>query len=132
LFSKDILIGVLIGLANCDIRVESNHRSSLGYEVKPRLQIRGEMDFLLGVERSLAQQSITCSIKEKESKIRPKPLLKVTRIGHLQKICEMIPEAYADARNQWAEFRTVVQIMNDKKHLTLEGLEEILRIKGLI
>lgn len=132
MFNKSHLVGILIGLANCDVRIETKNRSTLGYEVKPRLLIRGEMDFLQQVKRSLSQHSIVCSIKEKESKVRPRPILIVRRINNLHNLCNMIPLMFADARNQWTDFRTVIKIMNEKKHLTLEGLEEILRIKGLI
>ena len=127
-----MLIGIFIGLANCDIRIESNYRSNLGYQVKPRLQVRGEIDFLNSLQRSLLQHNIVAKIKEQESKVRPKPILRITKISDLHKICEMIPQSLADARNQWAEFRTVIEIMNNKEHLTLDGLDRILMIKGLI
>tara|TARA_R100000353_G_scaffold22862_1_gene20136 strand:- start:281 stop:664 length:384 start_codon:yes stop_codon:yes gene_type:complete len=127
-----MLIGIFIGLANCDIRIESNYRSNLGYQVKPRLQVRGEIDFLNALQRSLLQHNIVAKIKEKESTVRPKPILRITKISDLHKICEMIPQSLADARNQWAEFRTVIEIMNNKEHLTLDGLDRILIIKGLI
>ena len=127
-----MLIGIFIGLANCDIRIESNYRSNLGYQVKPRLQVRGEIDFLNSLQRSLLQHNIVAKIKERESKIRPKPILRITKISDLHKICEMIPQSLADARNQWADFRTVIEIMNNKEHLTLDGLDRILMIKGLI
>lgn len=127
-----MLIGIFIGLANCDIRIESNYRSNLGYQVKPRLQVRGEIDFLNALQRSLLQHNIVAKIKEKESTVRPKPILRITKISDLHKICEMIPQSLADARNQWTEFRTVIEIMNNKEHLTLDGLDRILMIKGLI
>ena len=127
-----MLIGIFISLANCDIRIESNYRSNLGYQVKPRLQVRAEIDFLNSLQRSLLQHNIVAKIKEQESKIRPKPILRITKISDLHKICEMIPQSLADARNQWAEFRTVIEIMNNKEHLTLDGLDRILMIKGLI
>jgi len=127
-----MIIGILIGIANCDIRIESNYRSNLGYQVKPRLQVRGEMTFLSDLQRSLLQYNIVAKIKEEESKLRPKPILRITKITDLQKICEMIPANLADAREQWEEFRTVINIMNNKEHLTLEGLDKILMIKGLI
>jgi len=127
-----MLIGILISLANCDIRIESNYRSNTGYQVKPRLQLRGEMDFLLEVQRSLLHSNILSKIKEVESKLRPKPILRITKIADLHKICEIIPSELSDARNQWDDFRTVINIMNNKEHLTLEGLDRILMIKGLI
>lgn len=127
-----MLIGIFIGLANCDIRIESNYRSNLGYQVKPRLQVRGEIDFLNALQRSLLQHNIVAKIKEKESTVRPKPILRITKISDLHKICEMIPQSLADARNQWTDFRTVIEIMNNKEHLTLDGLDRILMIKGLI
>ena len=132
MFSKDVLVGIFLGLANCEIRVESDYRSKLGYTIKPKLQIRGEMAFLRQIERTFHQHGIHSHIREIESKLRQKPLLTISRISSLKTIVDMIPSAYFDARNQWPDFRTVVEIMCDKRHLTLEGLDEILKIKGLI
>jgi hypothetical protein len=64
--------------------------------------------------------------------MRPKPILRITRVADLHKICEIIPCELSDARNQWNDFRTVINIMNNKEHLTLDGLDRILIIKGLI
>tara|TARA_B100000963_G_C22433313_1_gene583148 strand:- start:52 stop:450 length:399 start_codon:yes stop_codon:yes gene_type:complete len=132
MFSKDTMIGVFIGLANCEIRVESDYRSTLGYTIKPKLQIRAEMPFLNQVSRSLWQVGISSHIREIESKLRKKPILTISRISSLKIISDMIPLEYADARNQWSDFRTIIELMYNKKHLTLEGLDEILKIKGLI
>ena len=132
MFSKDVMIGIFIGIANCDVRIESDYRSTLGYQVRPRIQIRGELDFLNQIKRTLLQYNVKCHIKERESKLRQKPILTISRIKDLVIISNIIPPEYSDARNQWPDFRTVINIMNDKKHLTLNGLDEILKIKDLI
>ena len=132
MFSKDVMIGIFIGIANCDVRIESDYRSTLGYQVRPRIQIRGELDFLNQIKRTLFQYNVNCHIKERESKLRQKPILTLSRIKDLVTISNIVPPEYSDARNQWPDFRTVINIMNDKKHLTLNGLDEILKIKDLI
>ena len=132
MFSKDVMIGIFIGIANCDVRIESDYRSTLGYQVRPRIQIRGELDFLNQIKRTLLQYNVKCHIKERESKLRQKPILTISRIKDLVIISNIIPPEYSDARNQWPDFRTVINIMNDKRHLSLSGLDEILKIKGLI
>ena len=132
MFSKDVMIGIFIGIANCDVRIESDYRSTLGYQVRPRIQIRGDLDFLNQIKRTLLQYNVKCHIKERESKLRQKPILTISRIKDLVIISNIIPPEYSDARNQWPDFRTVINIMNDKRHLSLSGLDEILKIKGLI
>tara|TARA_R110002050_G_scaffold109443_3_gene220438 strand:- start:401 stop:799 length:399 start_codon:yes stop_codon:yes gene_type:complete len=132
MFSKDVLIGLFIGIANCDVQIESDYRSTLGYQVKPKIQIRGELMFLKQIERTLLQHSVKCHVKEIESKVRQKPILTISRIKDLVIISDMIPLEFFDARTQWFTFRTVINIMYEKRHLTLEGLDEILKIKGLI
>jgi hypothetical protein len=132
MFSKEVMIGIFIGVANCDVRIESDYRSTLGYQVRPKIQIRGELDFLNQIKRTLLQYNVKCHIKERESKLRQKPILTISRIKDLVIISNIIPPEYSDARNQWPDFRTVINIMNDKRHLSLSGLDEILKIKGLI
>ncbi len=126
------MVGIFIGVANCDVRIESDYRSTLGYQVRPKIQIRGELDFLNQIKRTLLQYNVKCHIKERESKLRQKPILTISRIKDLVIISNIIPPEYSDARNQWPDFRTVINIMNDKRHLSLSGLDEILKIKGLI
>jgi len=132
MFSKEVMVGIFIGVANCDVRIESDYRSTLGYQVRPKIQIRGELDFLNQIKRTLLQYNVKCHIKERESKLRQKPILTISRIKDLVIISNIIPPEYSDARNQWPDFRTVINIMNDKRHLSLSGLDEILKIKGLI
>jgi len=132
MFSKEVMVGIFIGVANCDVRIESDYRSTLGYQVRPKIQIRGELDFLNQIKRTLLQYNVKCHIKERESKLRQKPILTISRIKDLVIISNIIPPEYSDARNQWPDFRTVINIMNDKRHLSLSGLDEILKMKGLI
>ena len=100
MFSKDVLIGLFIGIANCRVAIETSHRSTLGYRITPEIEI--------------------------------KPILTITRIKDLVIISDMIPLEFFDARTQWFSFRTVINIMYEKRHLTLKGFDEILKIKGLI
>ncbi|QDP51836.1 MAG: hypothetical protein GOVbin4206_3 [Prokaryotic dsDNA virus sp.] len=132
MFNDDILIGIFIGLANCDIRVESNYRANLGYTIKPRIQIRGELPFLKQLSHALEMRQIRPHLKEREGTNRNKPIITISRIGDLSTVCDKIPDYLEDARNQWKDFKRVVELIKNKKHLSLEGLDEILKIKELI
>ena len=132
MFNDGMLIGIFVGLANCDIRIESNYRSNLGYTIKPRIQIRGELPFLKQLKHALEMRQTSPHLKEIEGTNRNKPIITISRIHDLSIVCRMVPDYLEDARNQWKDFKRVIEIIENKKHLSLEGLDEILKIKELI
>lgn len=130
MYSKDMLIGILL-TSKVDLLIERSSEHSMGYRIRLKLILRAEKDFLEGVKRSLAQHQITCSIKDRESKIRPKPILKIGGIKNLYKITELVPNL-PDAKGEWGMLREVVDILNNNQHRTLEGFERILELKGVL
>jgi hypothetical protein len=131
LFSKDVLRGIMLGKAKCEIRIERSAASDLGYRVILRVKIRAEMLFLEAIERSLAQHEISCILKRVEHKARKKPILVIGGKDNLEKLCSLVPNL-PDAKGEWEDFRTVVEMIVKGEHLTLDGLDKILKIKGLI
>ena len=114
-----------------DLRLTRNNNSTIGYSVRLRLNLRGSKEFLLGVKRSLEQHQIHTTFKEKEHSWRPKPILIIGGIKELHKVKQLVP-VLPDAKNEWADFRTAVNIISNKKHSQLEGMEELMKIKGVI
>jgi hypothetical protein len=132
MYSKDMLVGIFLGTAKTEIYLEKNEHSQIGYRVRLRVNLRANEDFLVGVQRSLAQLQITSRYKESEHKGRQRPILRVGGIKNLYKLCGFIPPNLPDANNDWSKFREAVSIVSNGGHLQLEGLERLFELKGLI
>jgi hypothetical protein len=131
MYSKDMLIGILLGMSKCDIYIEKNDSSQIGYRIRLRVNLRGNKDFLIAVQRSLAQHQIESKFKETEHKGRPRPILRIGGIKTLFKLMLLVPIELPDANNEWATFRECVDIVSNGRHLQLEGLERLFELKGV-
>ena len=132
MYNKDMLIGILVSRATTECTISENPNSNLGYRFRLRVHIRAtNLLFLQGIERSLAQHNIMCKVLEKESKARNQPLLRISTFDGLIKVCELVPDI-EDNNNHWKEFKTIMEIVKNKEHLKLDGLDKILKIKGYI
>lgn len=131
MYSKDMLIGILLTAGKLDFNIERASDSQIGYRVRVKIILRAEESFLRGVERTLLQHEITSSYKEKESKTRPKPILKIGGIKNLYKLTELVP-TLPDAKGEWETFRELVGLISENKHRTSSGLDRIFELKGVI
>lgn len=131
MYSKDMLIGILLGMSKCDIYIEKNDSSQIGYRIRLRVNLRGNKDFLIAVQRSLAQHQIESKFKEIEHKGRPRPILRIGGIKTLFKLMLLVPIELPDANNEWSTFRECVDIVSNGRHLQLEGLERLFELKGV-
>ena len=131
MYSKDMLIGILLSSGKLDFNIERASDSQIGYRVRIKIIIRAKEEFLRAVERTLLQHEITSSYTEKESKTRPKPILKIGGIKNLYKLTELVPDL-PDAKGEWETFRELVELISENKHRTSSGLDRILEIKGVI
>jgi len=131
MYSKDMLVGILLSSGKLDFNIERASDSQIGYRVRIKIIIRAKEEFLRAVERTLLQHEITSSYKEKESKTRPKPILKIGGIKNLYKLTELVPDL-PDAKGEWETFRELVELISENKHRTSSGLDRILEIKGVI
>ncbi len=132
MFSKDMLIGILLTQAKMDFLLERSNSAYMGYRVRLKLNIRAEESFLLAIQRSLLQHSITSKFHKEEHKARPKPILKIGGIKNLYKICALVPTTLPDSKNEWFVFRELVDLIDDGHHKTAKGFDRILELKGLI
>jgi hypothetical protein len=131
MYSKDMLIGILLTAGKLDFNIERASDSQIGYRVRVKIIIRAEESFLKAVRRTLLQHEITSSYKEKESKTRPKPILKIGGIKNLYKLTELVP-VLPDAKEEWEVFRELVDLISENKHRTSSGLDRIFELKGVI
>jgi hypothetical protein len=127
-----MLIGILLSSGRFEIQIDADDKSKLGYCTKLKVSIRGGEDFLRAVQRSLVQHNITSHLKPQESKSRTRPILRISGIVNMNKIRNMIPLGLPDAKNEWQTFLKAIQITDGRKHLTLEGFDSLLKLKGLI
>lgn len=127
-YNKDMLIGILL-CSRPALHIAVDERNNIGYSVKLRLYLRGEKEFCEAVQRTLLQHGITSTYKKRESKIRPKPVLFIGGIKNHYIINSMVNPLLPSIKNKWKEYIKAYNIMANKKHLTLEGLEELIEIK---
>ena len=131
MYSKDMLIGILLSSSKVEFIIERADDSKIGYRIKVSLILRAERDFLLAVRRSLLQHSIQSSFKEMEGVNRKKPILRIGGIKNLYKVTRLVPEL-PDSKDEWGMLRELVDIMSNAGHRTAEGLDRILQLQGVI
>ncbi len=128
-YSKEMIIGILLSSSKMNLHISVDERMQIGYNVRLRLVIRGNNNFILALRRSLLQHQIVTTYKEKENKKRPKPVLYIGGIKNLYRTRELIPEL-PNSKDELGLFREAVEIISNKKHLTLKGIERLVEIKG--
>jgi hypothetical protein len=132
MYNRDILVGILLSLGRTDVLIERVSNSTIGYRTRIRVVIRGDFEFLRAIERSLAQHDISSRVYEAESAGRPRPILRISGNINLFKLMALIPDYLPDSKGELKMFREVVNIVANKEHLTLDGFNRILEIRGMI
>jgi hypothetical protein len=132
MFEMGQLQGILLTLARPELTIYANEKKHIGYEVRVRVIFRANsMSFIESLNDSLRAFHVESTIKERESKIRPKPMLRVSGIENLRILCGLVPDK-PDSKRQWKNFTLAVGIIFNGEHTTQEGLDELLRLKGEI
>jgi hypothetical protein len=44
----------------------------------------------------------------------------------------LVPDDLPDSKNMWSDFKEIIRLIDNGEHLTLEGFEKILKLKGEI
>jgi len=131
LYSKDMLIGILLSSANPKTTIMFNDNARIGYSVRLEIEIRGNSEYLSAISRTLSQHMIECYVVERESNTRPKPILKITKVKSISILCEKVLPNHLPSKTDWKTFRSILEIVKNKKHHTLQGIEEIFKLKGI-
>jgi len=132
MFSKEMIIGILLSSTKMDLNITSSDVSSIGYRVRLRLNIRANAKFLLALQRSLYHHEIETTYREVEHSTRNKPILRIGGIKNLYKVKELVYTSLPHSKDEWESFSECVDIISEKKHLTLEGMERLFEIKGVL
>ena len=131
MYGRDVLNGILISIGNPEVNIVNSSKSKLGYRVRLRVCIRGKSTFLWGIKRSLLQHEIESNYKDKEHSGRPKPILVISGLDNLTRLVEMM-DSKLITNNEWETFIKSLSMITEKEHLRAEGLEKILKMKGLV
>lgn len=132
MFNTNQIQGILLSSARPELTIYRNDKKNLGYEVRVRVFFRADNEeFLMFLKDALDELNVTCQFRDKESKVRPKPVLWVSGITNLLTLCRLVPEL-PDSKNQWAPFITAIDLICDGEHTTQEGLDRLLTLKGAL
>ena len=99
--------------------------------MRVRICLRGSEDFLLGIQRSLLQHEIDSKYKEEEHSARRKPILIVSKLSEVMKLINMLP-LDLPSNADWDTLAKTTFMVLQKEHLTSEGLDKILKMKGVL
>jgi hypothetical protein len=139
--NKGVITGVCAILAKPVVEINKDKNYKLGYKVKLSIAIRGDMYLLGKIQRVFTQNGIYSTIKDVESKIRPRPILRIGRIEHMRNfqaayIADVSDSNFfigsEDSKDSWERFLAILTIVEYKRHRTAKGLDEILKLKGAI
>ena len=130
MYSKEFIQGAFLSHGNPEVSVVRNG-TEIGYRVRIRICLRGNEDFLLGMQRSLLQHEIDSKYKEEEHSARRKPILIVSKLGEVMKLINMLP-LNLPSNADWDTLAKTTFMVMQKEHLTQDGLDKILKMKGVL
>ena len=124
----------MYGLAKNSIVITDSNQTKFGYKITLFTSIRGNKELVNAIQRTLLQFDIESKVFMKESKSRPKPLLKISRLENLRNLCDFMMESslHEDIMADWYSFSNAIRLMELGKHYTTKGFDEMLRIKGIM
>ena len=128
MFSKQQMEGILLAMPTAEIIIAKERNIQIGYRVRLRVCFRGKEEFLQAIQRTFLQYEITANYKERESKVRPRPILSISGKDNLNRLMDMLPVLPSNA--EWENFEDALEICNAGKHLTQSGFDSILKMKG--
>lgn len=130
MYSKEFIQGAFLSHGNPEVSVVRNG-TEIGYRVRVRICLRGSEDFLLGIQRSLLQHEIDSKYKEEEHSARRKPILIVSKLSEVMKLINILP-LDLPSNADWDTLAKTTFMVLQKEHLTSEGLDKILKMKGVL
>jgi len=132
-FNKEQLQGIFLSIGRPELTIYRNERKDVGYEIRIRVNVRADNEeFLNNVRLGLTDNNIESKLKIRESNIRPKPILWVSGIINIRELCNMMPEDTPSNKSNWSNFCNAANIIYMGRHSKQEGLDELLRLKGVI
>lgn len=130
MYSKEFIQGAFLSHGNPEVSVVRNG-TEIGYRVRVRVCLRGTEEFLLGMQRSLLQHEIDSHYKDEEHSARKKPILIISRLSEVMRLMNILP-LDLPANANWDILAKTTFMILQKEHLTQEGLDKILKMKGVL
>ena len=132
MFNEDMTKGILHSIARPELTIYRNDKKHIGYEIRIRVSIRADNEeFLVYLRDALGELNINAKVKWSESKVRPKPILWVSGIVNVVRVCELMG-TLPSSKKGWSNFKEAANIIYRGEHTTQNGFDEILRLKGEI
>jgi len=129
-YSREFIQGAFLSHGNPEVSIVKNG-TQIGYRVRVRVCLRGTEEFLLGMQRSLLQHEIDSHYKDEEHSARKKPILIVSRLSEVMRLMNILP-LDLPANANWDILAKTTFMIIQKEHLTQEGLDKILKMKGVL
>jgi|TARA_R100000149_G_C5880429_1_gene145468 hypothetical protein len=134
MFSGEMLTGIILASGKFFVSIKVEEKMRIGYSTKMGMDIRMDSyEFLETVHRSFQALGIKTIIKKKEGKHRPRPILRIRGAETLNTVRALIVFNSARSLNHdesLGTFFKMLDIILKKGHRTLEGIEQILILKG--
>ena len=133
IFNLDMVKGILLAIGRPELTIYQNEKKNIGYEIRIRVNVRADSrQFLEEINRVLLENNIRSNVKYSESKIRPKPILWVSGVVNVVRVCELIESNYPSSKGQWETFKEAAHMIYRGDHTTQNGFDELLKLKGEI
>ena len=133
MYSKDMLIGIILSKFNFTLDISVDETRKIGYRTRIIGNCFGSEEFINGVVRSLAQHGISVGadyLTSAENTRKNTSYISISQIDQLSKLISLTPNI-PNAKNDLELLREAILLVKDKKHLTLDGLERLISIKEM-
>ena len=134
MYSKDMLIGIILSKFKFYIDVSVDETRKIGYKTRIFANCYGSREFIFAIDRSLQQNGICARWNVNTSYEKPRKsiyCLTISQINRLSKLMSLLP-IIPNAKNDLELVREAILLVNQKKHLELKGLERIIQIKEMM
>jgi hypothetical protein len=127
-----VVLGICSVIAKPTVSVIKAERYSLGYRVKLSIAFRSNGGRLQALHRCFLQNNINSKYKISESKNRQRPILIISKLEDIDRFMKTYDMSSVSYDNNWDVFSEVKKLIEDGKHKTMDGLDEILELKGYL
>lgn len=132
MLDRNVVLGICSVIAKPTVSVIKAERYSLGYRVKLSIAFRSNGGRLQALHRCFLQNNINSKYKISESKNRQRPILIISKLEDIDRFMKAYDMSSVSYNNNWDIFSEVKQLIEEGKHKTMDGLDEILELKGYL
>tara|TARA_R100000742_G_C4257400_1_gene75264 strand:- start:571 stop:972 length:402 start_codon:yes stop_codon:yes gene_type:complete len=132
MLDRNVVLGICSVIAKPTVSVIKAERYSLGYRVKLSIAFRSNGGRLQALHRCFLQNNINSKYKTSESKNRQRPILIISKLEDIDRFMKVYDMSSVSYDNNWDVFSEVKKLIEDGKHKTMDGLDEILELKGYL